>query len=134
MAMVLWPRSSCYSGFSSSIFFNEVSLFTRNHRDNVCGLDVDCKLVTIAIAGEDEFVSDIQEMEIYPNPAENIVNMIFPGVGIGEIYSASGQLVNQFEVINETQITLDITDLEVGMYLVRFMNDEVFITQQLVVR
>ncbi|MDO8952784.1 MAG: T9SS type A sorting domain-containing protein, partial [Draconibacterium sp.] len=70
--------------------------------------------------------SEINNFNIYPNPATNVVT-IETKLTIEKqkvsIYSTSGQMVKQKEVTESGMVRIDISDLRKGFYLVEIKNE-----------
>jgi hypothetical protein len=75
-----------------------------------------------------------QTTEIYPNPANNVLNIISYTVGIEKIniYNLNGQLVLNKEV-NNNQKTLNISSLESGIYIVDILSENTSVKRKLVI-
>src|SRR5690606_26201906 len=69
-----------------------------------------------------------KNVNIYPNPARNNVNLSFnPNVGIKTValYNVIGKNVASYRVNNSTgKMTLDISSVPAGIYYVRLLNAE----------
>ena len=75
-----------------------------------------------------------QTTEIYPNPANNVLNIVSYTVGIENIniYNLNGQLVLNKEV-NNNQKTLNISSLESGIYIVDILSENTSVKRKLVI-
>ena len=75
-----------------------------------------------------------QTTEIYPNPANNVLNIVSYTVGIDKIniYNLNGQLVLNKEV-NNNQKTLNISSLESGIYIVDILSENTSVKRKLVI-
>ena len=75
-----------------------------------------------------------QTTEIYPNPANNVLNIVSYTVGIEKIniYNLNGQLVLNKEV-NNNQKTLNISSLEGGIYIVDILSENTSVKRKLIV-
>jgi len=75
-----------------------------------------------------------QTTEIYPNPANNILNVVSYTVGIEKIniYNINGQLVLNKEV-NNNQKTIDIGSLESGIYIVDILSENTSVKRKLII-
>jgi hypothetical protein len=75
-----------------------------------------------------------QTTEIYPNPANNVLNIVSYTVGIEKIniYNLNGQLVLNKEV-NNNQKTLNISSLESGIYIVDILSENTSVKRKLVI-
>ena len=76
--------------------------------------------------GEDNVVSipeilDIDNvnnnLEIYPNPASDYININTKDITLINIYNAKGQLIKSFNSDEELMI-IDISDFEEGIYVI----------------
>ncbi|WP_406684673.1 T9SS type A sorting domain-containing protein [Seonamhaeicola sp. MEBiC1930] len=69
---------------------------------------------------------DLSSVSVFPVPAKNILNIKTKGVGISKtvIFSLDGRLVlNKVESTPKTEISLDVSSLSNGTYLINFLND-----------
>ena len=75
-----------------------------------------------------------QTTEIYPNPANNFLNIVSYTVGIENIYiyNTNGQLVLANEV-NANQIRLNTTTLSKGVYIVDIKSKDTSIKRKLII-
>ncbi len=75
-----------------------------------------------------------QTTEIYPNPANNVLNIVSYTVGIENIniYNLNGQLVLNKEV-NNNQKTLNISSLESGIYIVDILSENTSVKRKLII-
>tara|TARA_B110000261_G_scaffold28183_1_gene31667 strand:- start:1050 stop:1676 length:627 start_codon:yes stop_codon:yes gene_type:complete len=75
-----------------------------------------------------------QTTEIYPNPANNVLNIVSYTVGIDKIniYNLNGQLVLNKEV-NNNQKTLNISSLESGIYIVDILSENTSVKRKLII-
>jgi hypothetical protein len=74
----------------------------------------------IAIVGKNE----LSEITLYPNPAENNINLFVPVSLLGQsydIFSISGQYIKSGNIIEQYN-TIAVNDLAGGMYIIRFKN------------
>ncbi|HIK63208.1 MAG TPA: T9SS type A sorting domain-containing protein [Flavobacteriales bacterium] len=72
--------------------------------------------------------------EIYPNPANNVLNIVSYTVGIENIYiyNTNGQLVLANEV-NANQIRLNTSTLSKGVYIVDIKSKDTSIKRKLII-
>lgn len=83
----------------------------------------------------DEFKVD--SISMYPNPASSDVTIVLPSTASVndwnvKIFSINGQLVKQMtHDVNETNLKLDVSNFETGMYLIELTNDVFRSTQKL---
>ena len=75
-----------------------------------------------------------QTTEIYPNPANNVLNIVSYTVGIEKIniYNLNGQLVLNKEV-NNNQKTLNISSLESGIYIIDILSENTSVKRKLII-
>ena len=75
-----------------------------------------------------------QTTEIYPNPANNVLNIVSYTVGIEKIniYNVNGQLVLNKEV-NNNQKTLNISSLESGIYIIDILSENTSVKRKLII-
>lgn len=72
-------------------------------------------------AGVEENTNEF--LEVYPNPADDQITVFMSQKGIMGIYSMSGAKIAAFEMI-EGENTIDLTDLEKGMYFLTLSNGQ----------
>lgn len=87
-------------------------------------------------------VSEILDFNIFPNPANNEVNVKLSGVyEISDVhfFDVTGKLVNKVKIFNEdlnptTTTTIDISTLQSGIYFVKFIGeDKTGLTKKLII-
>lgn len=86
-------------------------------------------------SGEDQSELTLEEVSIYPNPANTEVTMSSTnGAEITsiQVYSLEGSLVKSINRINSRNATMDIADLEKGLYIVKTSNENSTYTTKLV--
>ncbi len=70
------------------------------------------------------------EVKIYPNPAQDKVNINIPNIGIGDysvsIYDVLGNEVKQAK-IQESNSIINIENLETGIYMLKILNNGVVV-------
>ena len=73
-------------------------------------------------------------VDIYPNPANNVLNIVSYTVGIEKIniYNLNGQLVLNKEV-NNNQKTINISSIESGIYIVDILSENTSVKRKLVI-
>jgi hypothetical protein len=73
-------------------------------------------------------ISTIKEVTIAPNPAEDHVNVTYSNPNATRhnimITSVTGQIVKQFPNFTGSNITIQVADLNAGMYLLSFTNPQ----------
>jgi hypothetical protein len=77
-------------------------------------------------------------MTVYPNPASNAINISYnnhsySGETEVDIVDLKGQIVKSIR-LNEIEQTLDISELESGVYFVRLSNSRENLVQKLIVK
>ncbi len=79
-------------------------------------------------------VEEENKLEIYPNPANNELNIVYNGNGTGvvKVYDVTGKLVTEKEVVQGLN-KADISSLSQGIYLVKFEDHLSGSTRKLVV-
>lgn len=98
--------------------FDEVKIFPRMSED----------IVVTGAVGIDE--NDLV-VEMYPNPASDVVNLIVDPTSVVEIYAVSGELVQS---INGNVQRIDVSNLETGIYQVIVRNENGLSSQKLIVQ
>jgi len=88
--------------------------------------------------GEEEAVTDQQEMRIYPNPASDRVTIVFGDIPaepftVG-IYNSQGRLVRTLENAPSESITVDLSGIAPGLYLLKVTGKDFTAGKKLVVR
>ena len=91
------------------------------------------------LANHVPIISDINDTEgtlvdVYPNPANNVLNIVSYTVGIENIYiyNTNGQLVLANEV-NANQIRLNTSTLSKGVYIVDIKSKDTSIKRKLII-
>jgi hypothetical protein len=83
-----------------------------------------------------ESISNEKQIDIYPNPARDMVNVVYPYAGIPvtvTLYSANGSAVKTITLSNnETQV--DVSSLQPGVYILRFRSAEAVNVKRLVIQ
>jgi D-alanyl-D-alanine carboxypeptidase len=72
-----------------------------------------------------------ESLKIYPNPANNYIEITGLNNGTIEIINAQGQRVKTFDTSN-TKITIDISKLAGGVYTIRIKTDNEIIVKKLI--
>lgn len=91
-----------------------------------CGTSSNCQTFdAFPTSIEDQTASDIT---LYPNPANDVVNIQFSGAKSGiqsvQIYDLKGQLVHEQTIELSGNNTVNIKSLDSGMYLLQINDDE----------
>ncbi|NEN22828.1 T9SS type A sorting domain-containing protein [Cryomorpha ignava] len=73
-------------------------------------------------------------LEIFPNPASNLLNIYFPTRGSGQVtvFDLSGKMLLN-EIYFGEQMQVDVSDFPSGMYLIRVADDEKVAVKKFVV-
>lgn len=76
------------------------------------------------------------DIKVYPNPASNLITIIFPfylnkNINV-DIINPLGSVLIYIKNINEKQVTLDIASLKKGIYLIRCYNKDKTISTRFV--
>lgn len=83
-----------------------------------------------------KFTSTKERFVVYPNPSNNFISVRINDASlIGEqllIYSYLGKILHQ-EIIENALLTIDITLLETGMYILRITSEDSLLLNKLVV-
>ncbi|MGB5982277.1 MAG: T9SS type A sorting domain-containing protein [Nonlabens sp.] len=88
-----------------------------------------------ALSNEDEQFGQINDVVLYPNPAENILQIDSNGTKIESygIYDVLGQLVQQADVSdNLDSVTIDVSSLDSGIYIVNVVTGETSISKKFI--
>jgi len=72
-------------------------------------------------------------LSIYPNPAQNQVNIQIDRNATYKIYNINGQLLSKGNVVQGNN-TLDITNLNQGVYFIKLSDGEAEITRKLMIK
>ena len=105
---------------------------------NDCGEDTEC--IQVTVTEEDLSTQDqewTEEIKVFPNPTEDIVNFYIPQIKSGEltILDATGKIVLKSN-INSEMTTINVAHLVSGLYMYTITNNEnqSIYTQKLSVR
>ena len=73
-------------------------------------------------------------LNIYPNPAPKLVNLLFVEnvTGQVEVYSLSGKLVLKTNIENQKKQKLDISELVPGSYYLRVNSNKIVFVKKLI--
>jgi hypothetical protein len=76
--------------------------------------------------------SELSQLKIFPNPSSSILNINNLNEDINKlsIYNISGTMINEIAINNQLNLSLDIDQLDNGMYLIHFINEKGVITTQ----
>lgn len=87
--------------------------------------------IDVASLSVDINENDLDKLAIYPNPANNVVNVYAPGMEKVEILNAVGQVVYNSNMVN-TDMQINIESLTEGIYFIRVSGAEGSRTQKLI--
>jgi hypothetical protein len=113
----------------NSGFTNADGLFASNGQSEIIGFIASSTgIAETGIAGN---------IQIYPNPAKDEVNITLKGFrtlqGFGTLLTAEGKLVKTF-AITGIQTKLNVHDLQPGVYILRFENAENVVIKRVVIQ
>jgi hypothetical protein len=72
---------------------------------------------------------------LYPNPSKDKISIypIFGNISEIKIYSIEIKLINGYKhYLNSRELQIDISNLEIGIYILTLMNNEDFIVKKFV--
>jgi hypothetical protein len=108
-----------------------VNSFEQSQRFTQMNLACVATLANLSTENVNEY--EYNYVNIFPNPAKNTLTLTSEKDGINEveIVNALGQIVKEFSF--ETSTTLDIKDLNNGVYFIKILGENI-LTKKLVVR
>ena len=76
--------------------------------------------------------SELSQLKIFPNPSSSILNINNLNEEINKlsIYNISGTMINEIAINNQLNLSLDIDQLDNGIYLIHLINEKGVITTQ----
>jgi len=76
----------------------------------------------------------LQNIYIYPNPTQNIVNIISPQTEITgvEVFDIRGRIVDIIDLNNQGSHQVDLTNLKSALYFVKISTESGSITKRVV--
>jgi LEA14-like dessication related protein len=77
---------------------------------------------------------DAERVMVYPNPAENQLNIVAEDLQKITVYNAMGQLVKTVEVGGQDQVSLPVSDYPSGLYTIQVVTANGVMTKNVVVR
>ena len=77
---------------------------------------------------------DANSVSVYPNPAENQLNIEAKGLQRVSVYNAMGQLVKTVEVGGQDQFTMEVGNYPTGLYTLRLVMDKGVINKTILVK
>jgi hypothetical protein len=82
------------------------------------------------------FVAELAgQWEVYPNPASSILSIVNnSGLNISslEVLDMNGKIVMASQAINHLQTDLDVSQLQIGIYLIQLTIDEQTMTKRFI--
>ena len=96
-------------------------------------MNLACVATLAGLLNENVMENEYNYVKIFPNPAKNTLTLTAETEGMKgvNIVNSLGQIVKDFSF--ETSTTIDIRDLNSGVYFVKILGDNV-ITKKIVVR
>jgi len=110
-----------FNGCAVDVEGNEVELGAVNDTLIITGLRVDPDL----ISGTKDIIEEPM-MSVYPNPANELLNIGFEEeqTGVIKVFSLSGQVLRTQEVNQSTSLQLDLRSIPEGLQLLQFTDDK----------
>jgi len=102
-----------------------------NHPDRVPKLLINYTSSTSV----DEIQGQLQFFNVYPNPSHGVLHLSFQSSGTSrvQIFNVTGQLVRATEITSKTA-TLDVSDLQSGVYFLRAVQNNNAFTQKVILK
>jgi photosystem II stability/assembly factor-like uncharacterized protein len=92
----------------------------------------------LANATNNPNLDNLNQLNIYPNPAENTVNIVLYNSELGkaelQIFNAIGQMIESRHFNNNTVNKIDISQFEKGIYLVQIKTETQLIENKFIVK
>ncbi|PLW95112.1 MAG: hypothetical protein C0592_00800, partial [Marinilabiliales bacterium] len=96
-----------------------------------CGSDSTCSNVTVtSTVGISDFENNIQ---VYPNPVNEVLNIDLSTEAIGKLYAADGRLVKQIILVSGLN-NIDVSEFESGVYTLSIENDIATKSYQIIIK
>ncbi len=92
---------------------------------NSCGTEEYCEWVYVGSVGVTEEKEKVNDLQIYPNPASDRLTIV--GKHIVDriaIYDLFGRMVMEIDEMGENPVTVDVSRLPPGMYLIRLFGSD----------
>ncbi len=90
----------------------------------------ECARVQTTSVGE----ASAMDAMVYPNPAENQVNIEVSGLQSINVYNAMGQLVKSVEVGGKDQYVMQVADFATGLYSLQLVTDKGVVNKSVLVK
>jgi hypothetical protein len=90
--------------------------------NGICSDTSSC--INVILTSIDETLVSKTNVNVYPNPAKNIVSIEMDRESVGDelvMYSIGGKIV-KIIIINSTLQTIDLEDVDQGLYLIKYKN------------
>ena len=123
-----WTGPDGYSASTEDISGLEYGMYTVTVTDKYCGIAVLEVFVDSSSSSSISEFSEINEIEIYPNPTSNIIYVQSQSKVDIEVYSLAGELVLRKD---NTQ-SIDISEQESGSYPIKLIHPEGIISRQII--
>lgn len=68
----------------------------------------------------------LNQIQLYPNPSENVLNISIPELQALDsllIYNAIGQLIENKDIVNSSNLSIDISNYSKGVYFIKIIKD-----------
>ncbi len=110
---------------------DQVKMIDRDEADRPFNAETD----SIFILGNGPVIDKHASFEIFPNPANDVVMMKYPGIRANDIRFVNilGQVIHQPESIPENQAVIPVSHLEQGLYFVQLRTDQGTVTRRLII-
>ncbi|MBN2728837.1 MAG: T9SS type A sorting domain-containing protein, partial [Bacteroidales bacterium] len=96
---------------------------------NTCGSDSSCSNVTVSSTVG---IADIENnVQIYPNPVQEVLNIDLKGEAVARIYSTDGKLVRSVMLVSGLN-TIETAEMENGIYVLKIESTDSVMTYQFV--
>ena len=122
---------SPYIHTGNDVIGSSVNSFEQSER--FTHMNIACVATLANLSAEDVMENEYNNVTIFPNPAKTTLTLKAETAGVKEakIINSLGQIVKEFSF--ETTTTVDIKDLNNGVYFVKILGDNV-VTKKIVVR
>ena len=143
-SIVLAPGFSTQTGVNFQAFIAPISCNTnqgQQYRPSYTGTDLEDSTLITTISNDDgnKFVNSNFELNIYPNPTDNTINLAYQlnesGQVIISIIDIKGQQLKQITLSNSEGINTDVIDLKSlpkGVYFLQFISKSENITKRII--
>ena len=110
-----------------------VSVNSFEQSERFTQMNIACVATLAVLSSESVMENEYNYVTIFPNPAKNTLTLTSETAGVQEvkIVNSLGQIVKEFSF--ETNATIDIRDLNSGVYFVKVLGDNL-VTKKIVVR